>query len=1033
MLQEWRGLSTPWRLSVDPRDGSCWVADPGWGSEDSGTGGDLAAGESNGAVLHLSKEGTVLWRGDEFASASAVAVDPSDGSCWVADPEHDQVVLLSPQGEELLTVPAWGATGLGVYPADRSCYIGSIFEWEGECVERVSRDGTLMGTWHLWGSMGYGTQSLSVDPNNGRCWVADSGHNSVALLALGSVDLVRGFGAPISVCVDPRDSSCWVAEMSPQYICRWDASFSEGLDYYDGFRGPISVSVDPRDGSCRVADRTSEAITCLASDGSTRWVSTAAFLRDVSSLSVDASDGSCWLAAPPSGAIQRLDSDGNLVLDASYFSDPFLNSGLRAVSADPTDGSCWAADGGLQNAVRFGSDGTLLVRYHEGFLSPTEAAVDPRDGSCWITDADNCRLVHLAADGQTIWRGGNFNYWPHAIAVDSRDGSVWVADGRDSVTQIVHLAGDGRELWRGSLEGWSEVRDLAVNGADGSCWIADYGLSPTLGYGLLYHFAADGTELWRGNFEGIVGVSVNSSDGSCWVVTFPNLYGYPNKVSHVSADGGLLWEEEIGATSASVDPVDGSCWLACGFEVMHLASDGRVLWRGTHSFPEDSILSFDCAYVSVDPTDGSCWAAGSVLYDTSIGYSGGFMVVHFAENGAELGNSYEAHPEWDYTVPSSASASPVDGSCWVAYSDENRVVHYSSDASEVWRHGGFAAVAVSSDPSDGSCWVGTGSSWPDDDYAVHLAADGTELWRGFPSGRGGVGVNTSDGSCWIADSCAVAHISKEGEPLSCTAGLVDITAVAANPADGSCWVTDGWGWLAHLAADGSALMVDLQFDYPVAVAVNAGDSSIWVADAYDSQIVHLVPEWALFSDVPWEHWAVDYIHACARAEIVAGYPDGSYHPELAVTRDQMAVYISRALAAGDANVPTGPAQASFPDVQPDHWAYRYVEYAFAQGIVQGYPNGNYAPAVELDRGQMAVFIARAMVTPTGEAGLASYMPPTSPTFPDVATSFWAYKHVEYCVAHGVVQGYPDGEYHLEYVCTRDQMAAYIARAFKLSL
>jgi hypothetical protein len=47
----------------------------------------------------------------------------------------------------------------------------------------------------------------------------------------------------------------------------------------------------------------------------------------------------------------------------------------------------------------------------------------------------------------------------------------------------------------------------------------------------------------------------------------------------------------------------------------------------------------------------------------------------------------------------------------------------------------------------------------------------------------------------------------------------------------------------------------------------------------------------------------------------------------------------------------------------------------------------------------------------------------------VTSEFWAYKHVEYCVENGVVQGYEDGCYHPEYVVTRDQMAVYVARAF----
>ncbi len=53
-----------------------------------------------------------------------------------------------------------------------------------------------------------------------------------------------------------------------------------------------------------------------------------------------------------------------------------------------------------------------------------------------------------------------------------------------------------------------------------------------------------------------------------------------------------------------------------------------------------------------------------------------------------------------------------------------------------------------------------------------------------------------------------------------------------------------------------------------------------------------------FSDV-WEtSWAYQVVAASAAAGIVSGYPDGTYEPTDPVTRDQMAVYISRSLAGG---------------------------------------------------------------------------------------------------------------------------------------
>ncbi len=124
---------------------------------------------------------------------------------------------------------------------------------------------------------------------------------------------------------------------------------------------------------------------------------------------------------------------------------------------------------------------------------------------------------------------------------------------------------------------------------------------------------------------------------------------------------------------------------------------------------------------------------------------------------------------------------------------------------------------------------------------------------------------------------------------------------------------------------------------------------------------------------------------------------------------------------------------TFPDVPADHWAVDCVEYAAANNVVEGYGDGSYQPDRDLTRAQMAVFIARSIVTPTGEAGLAGYEPPESPTFPDVGSGFWAYKHIEYCVETGVVAGYPDGLYRPTTVVTRDQMAMYVARAFDLEM
>ena len=187
-----------------------------------------------------------------------------------------------------------------------------------------------------------------------------------------------------------------------------------------------------------------------------------------------------------------------------------------------------------------------------------------------------------------------------------------------------------------------------------------------------------------------------------------------------------------------------------------------------------------------------------------------------------------------------------------------------------------------------------------------------------------------------------------------------------------------------------------------------------------------------FSDVAADYWASGAIEACREAGIIGGFPDGNYRPSLAVGRDQAAVYFARALAGGDESVPAGPPRASFSDVPTDHWAYRHVEYAKAMRIVNGFPDGRYRPAASINRAEMAVFIARSVVEPTGEDGLGSYQPPDSATFSDVGTSHWAYRYVEFVAERRIVGGYPDGSYHPAQVCTRAEAAVYLAKAFQLT-
>jgi PKD repeat protein len=357
-----------------------------------------------------------------------------------------------------------------------------------------------------------------------------------------------------------------------------------------------------------------------------------------------------------------------------------------------------------------------------------------------------------------------------------------------------------------------------------------------------------------------------------------------------------------------------------------------------------------------------------------------------------------------------------------------------TDAGEViaWGYNGNGACDVPVAAQSGIIAIATGAN-----YGLALTESGEVLaWGGGDNYYGQCDVPVAAQSGIIAiDAGAQTYHSLalrvettapvadfSGTP---TTGSIPLTAYFANLSAGDL---TSWEW--DFGDGGTSTQRNPSHTYTGvgSYTVSLTATSIFGSDTETKSDYVTV----CFVDVGEGHWAASEVDACASAGIVSGYPDGSYQPGAAVTRDQMAVYVSRALAGGDENVPDFTDTPTFPDVDGTHWALDYVEYAVDQNVVAGYEDGNYHPERQVTRDQMAVYVARALVAPEGEAGLADYVPADPRDFPDVASGFWAYTHVEYCVEHGVVAGYLDNLYHPEIVVTRDQMAVYVARAFGLT-
>ncbi len=119
---------------------------------------------------------------------------------------------------------------------------------------------------------------------------------------------------------------------------------------------------------------------------------------------------------------------------------------------------------------------------------------------------------------------------------------------------------------------------------------------------------------------------------------------------------------------------------------------------------------------------------------------------------------------------------------------------------------------------------------------------------------------------------------------------------------------------------------------------------------------------AMFADVPQDYWAAAWIEQLANEGITGGCGNGNYCPTLAVTRDQVAIFLLRG-EHGGSYTPPAATGTMFGDISSTHWAAAWIEQLANEGITGGCGNGNYCPSTPVTRDQMAVFLVRAFSLP----------------------------------------------------------------------
>jgi hypothetical protein len=175
-----------------------------------------------------------------------------------------------------------------------------------------------------------------------------------------------------------------------------------------------------------------------------------------------------------------------------------------------------------------------------------------------------------------------------------------------------------------------------------------------------------------------------------------------------------------------------------------------------------------------------------------------------------------------------------------------------------------------------------------------------------------------------------------------------------------------------------------------------------------------------FADISG-HWAESYIKQAAAKGIVSGYPDGTFKPDLPVTRVEFT-----AMLVGALQLDGEEFFLTFTDHdQIGEWAKQAVEQAVQAGIIGGYDDGSFQPNTQITRAQMAVMIARALTLQTNSS--------TSTAFADdEAIPQWAKGAVEEIRKLGIVNGRGGNRFVANETTTRAEATVTLLRTMEAS-
>ena len=302
--------------------------------------------------------------------------------------------------------------------------------------------------------------------------------------------------------------------------------------------------------------------------------------------------------------------------------------------------------------------------------------------------------------------------------------------------------------------------------------------------------------------------------------------------------------------------------------------------------------------------------------------------------------------------------------------------------------------------------MGDGLSWSVNGQDIPTDANLSDLDLGVDLGTDGIPVDVINAITGEKDSVQItlAYDGDFGFTLTLTAPLGEDNA-------------GYWANLYHYDEDTDAM----NFEAAAEIGV---DGSVSLPLSHASQYAIVIDDHShaatdvseIFTDVPANHWAQAAIQYVYDNGLMTGVSDTAFAPEATTTRAMIVSMLARM-----ENV-TSAADAGFTDVAADDWYATAVNWAAANGIVNGISDDTFAPNDPITREQLAAMLMNYAQwkgqDTSARADLSGYSD---------APSTWASEAVQWVVAEGLLAGVTDDQLQPQGQATRAQVAAIMQR------